>query len=172
MTLVSMETRTFYALALGALAVAVVVIGSVATVVSFASAQAPDNVMAKAIRMRWGWEGDGQQDFKVVQAFPSINNGTINAGNEIMSKVKIDFVDAANSASKAAGGHVIGGDLTIANGYVVYSFRVISGDQEKNVIVDAGSGEVLHTSEAMQVDLLAELACRSQVFWCAGNRSI
>jgi uncharacterized membrane protein YkoI len=148
-----METRTFYALVLGALAVAAA-IGSVATV-SFASAQAPDNAMAKTKAI--GMLGGGKQKDIKFTAFPNIN-GTINAGNEIMSKVKIDFVDAANSASKAAGGHVIGGDLTIVNGYVVYSFRVVSGDQEKGVIVDAGSGEVLYTSsEAMPVDLLAEL---------------
>lgn len=66
-----------------------------------------------------------------------------------MSKVKINFGHAANTATNAAGGHVIGGDLTIVNGYVVYQFRVISGDQEKTVIVDAGSGEVLYTSEGM-----------------------
>lgn len=147
-----METRTFYALVLGALAVAAA-IGSVATV-SFASAQSPDNATAKAKVIRAGGEG---QDIKFMQAFPNIN-GTINAGQEIMSKVKIDFVDAANSASSAAGGHVIGGDLTIVNGYVVYQFRVLSGDQEKTVIVDAGSGEVLHTSEGMPANLLAELS--------------
>lgn len=75
-----------------------------------------------------------------------------------MSKVKVDFVDAANSASKAAGGHRIGGDLTIVNGHVIYQFRAISGSQKKTVIVNAGSGEVLHASEAMPVNLLAELS--------------
>lgn len=148
-----MESKTFYALVLGALAVAAAT-GSVATV-SFASAQAPGDEMfkGKVVRMF----GDGTHDFKIVQAFPDIN-GTINAGNEIMSKVKVDFVDAADSASKAGSGHVIGGDLTIVNGYVVYSFRVMSGDMEKTVIVDAGSGEVLDTSEGVPVDMLAELS--------------
>ena len=146
-----MERRTFYALVLGALAIAAA-IGSAATV-SFASAQAPDNVTTKAKTVRM-WENGKDAMF---YAFTNVN-GTINAGEEIMSKVKVDFVDAANSASKAAGGHGIGGDLTIVNGYVVYQFRVISGNQEKTVIVDAGSGEVLHTSEAMPSNLLAELS--------------
>lgn len=125
-TLVSMERRTFYALVLGVLAVAAA-IGSVATV-SFVSAQAPDNNVtteAKAVRV---WENG--KDAMFYTKFPNVN-GTINAREEIMSKVKVDFVDAANSASKAAGGHMVGGDLTIVNGYVIYQFRVISGSQEK-----------------------------------------
>ena len=89
--------------------------------------------------------------------FPNVN-GTINAREEIMSRVKVDFVDAANSASKAAGGHMIGGDLTIVNGYVIYQFRAISGSQEKTVIVNPGSGEALQTSESMLANLLAALS--------------
>jgi uncharacterized membrane protein YkoI len=128
-----MENRKLYALVLGALAVAAA-IGSVATV-SFAAAQPQEK---------------GNKE-------PMIN-GTINAGNEIMSKVKVDFVNATSTAGKAAKGHVIGGDLTIENGYVVYSFWVISGNVEKNVIVDAGSGKVLYTSEGFPADLLSEMS--------------
>jgi uncharacterized membrane protein YkoI len=145
-----MENRKLYALALGALAVAAAM-GSVATV-SFASAQTPENQTKDAKIIKWG----GGPDVKYMQALPKVN-GTINASDEIMSKVKVDFVDAASTAGKAAGGHVIGGDLTIVNGYVVYSFRVISGNVEKNVIVDAGSGEVLNMSEGFPADLLSEM---------------
>jgi uncharacterized membrane protein YkoI len=146
-----MENKKLYALALGALAVAAA-IGSVATV-SFASAQTPENQTKDARVIKWG---AGGPDVKFMQAFPKVN-GTINASDEIMSKVKVDFVDAASTARKAGGGHVVGGDLTIVNGYVVYSFRVISGSVEKNVIVDAGSGAVLNTSEGFPADLLAEM---------------
>lgn len=142
-----MENKKLYALVLGALAVAAA-IGSVATV-SFASAQTPEDQKV----IKWGIGGP---DVKFMQAFPKVN-GTINVSDEIMSMVKVDFVDAANTAADAANGNVVGGDLTIMNGYVVYSFRVISGDMEKNVIVDAGNGEVLDTSEGFPANLLSEM---------------
>lgn len=149
-----MENKTFYALVLGALAVAAAV-GAMASV-SFASAQAPENELdrAKAIRM----QANGPDVlFEKFSPIPEIN-GTINAGEEILSMVNVNFVDAANTASEAGNGHVIGGSLSIEQGYVVYTFRVISGDLEKTVVVDAGNGEVLHTSEGFKVDMLSALS--------------
>jgi uncharacterized membrane protein YkoI len=146
-----MENKKLYALVLGALAVAAA-IGSVATV-SFASAQTPANQTKDTKVLKWQ---AGGSDEKFIQELPKVN-GTINASNEIMSKVKVDFVNAGSTAGKAASGRVVGGDLTIVNGYVVYSFSVISGSTEKNVIVDAGSGNVLDSSKGFPADLLSEM---------------
>ena len=149
-----MENKTFYALVFGALAVAAAV-GAMASV-SFASAQAPENEFAKAKAIKLQ-ANSSDVLFHKFAPIPEIN-GTINAGEEILSMVNVNFVDAANTASEAGNGHVIGGSLAIEQGYVVYTFRVISGDLEKTVIVDAGNGEVLHTSEGFEVDMLSALS--------------
>ncbi len=77
--------------------------------------------------------------------------GTINLEQTILSNVKIAFPDAANTAATAATGKVIGGSLTVVQGYVVYSFKVID---DKNmvytVIVDPSSGAVLYKSQGHQ----------------------
>lgn len=143
-----METR-FYAMVLGALAVAAAV-GSIASF-SFASAQTseePENVVVQA----------GVRDvfYKGMSIFPEIN-GSINAGSEVMSKAETSFIEAAEIAIDAGNGTVIGGDMTIEQGYLVYIFRVLSGDMVKTVIVDAGNGEVLHVSEGMETDALSAI---------------
>ncbi len=82
---------------------------------------------------------------------PPAIQGTINLEQTILSNVKIAFPDAANTAATAASGKVIGGSLTVAQGYVVYSFKVID---DKNmvytVIVDPSSGAVLYKSPGHQ----------------------
>jgi uncharacterized membrane protein YkoI len=75
--------------------------------------------------------------------------GSINLQQILLSNVKTNFSDAANTAASAVtNGRVIGGSLTQAQGYLVYSFKVID---DKNmiysVIVDpAENGKVLYTS--------------------------
>ncbi len=77
--------------------------------------------------------------------------GTINLEQTILSNVKIAFPDAANTAATAASGKVIGGSLTVAQGYVVYSFKVIDGkNMVYTVIVDPSSGAVLYKSQGHQ----------------------
>lgn len=146
-----METK-FYAMVLGALAVAAA-IGSVASF-SFASAQTseePENVMVRATGAHdifYGGIG--------MSAFPEIE-GSINAGSEVMSKAETSFIEAAQIATDAGNGTVVGGDMTIEQGYLVYVFRVLSGDAVKTVIVDAGDGEVLHVSEGVEMDALSAI---------------
>jgi hypothetical protein len=48
--------------------------------------------------------------------------------------------------------------MTIEQGYLVYVFRVLAGDEVKTVIVDAGNGEVLHVSEGMEMDALSAIS--------------
>lgn len=82
---------------------------------------------------------------------PPTIQGTVNLEQTILYNVKIAFPDAANTAATAASGKVIGGSLTVAQGYVVYSFKVID---DKNmvytVIVDPSSGAVLYKSQGHQ----------------------
>jgi hypothetical protein len=67
-----------------------------------------------------------------------------------MSKVTVSFSDAANTAatdSAITGGKVIGGSLMPMQGYLVYAFKVIDGqNMVYSVIVDPSSGSILYTS--------------------------
>jgi hypothetical protein len=148
-----MENRTFYAMVLGALAVAAA-IGSVASF-SLASAQTsgePENVFVKATGPHDIFYGG----MAGLSAFPEIS-GSIDAGSEVMSEAETGFVRAAEIATDAGNGTVIGGHMTIEQGYLVYVFRVLAGDVVKTVIVDAGNGEVLHVSEGIEMDALSAI---------------
>jgi uncharacterized membrane protein YkoI len=147
-----MSNRQFYAMVLGALAVAAA-IGSIGSF-SLASAQAPDDktFTVEAARVA----GTSDVFYHSLSAFPEIS-GSINAGDELMSRVQVSFVEAAGIAAEAGDGNVIGGNLAIEQGYLVYVFRVLSDDTQKMVIVDAGNGEVLHVSEGMEIDALSAL---------------
>jgi len=74
--------------------------------------------------------------------------GSINLQQSIMSNVKVSFTDAANTAASAiTNGKVIGGSLTIAQGYVVYNFKVVDDkNMAYSVIIDPANGSVLYTS--------------------------
>jgi uncharacterized membrane protein YkoI len=74
--------------------------------------------------------------------------GTINLQQSIMSNVKTSFSDAANTAaSKITNGKVIGGSLTLMQGYVVYIFKVVDDkNMTYSVVIDPANGSVLYTS--------------------------
>jgi uncharacterized membrane protein YkoI len=78
-------------------------------------------------------------------------NITEQVANQILSEAKVAFPEAAATAAGAVdNGKVINGNLGVIEGFLVYSFTVVD-DENKifTVIVDAGNGEVLHTSEPM-----------------------
>ncbi|HMK32472.1 MAG TPA: PepSY domain-containing protein [Nitrosopumilaceae archaeon] len=80
--------------------------------------------------------------------------GSINLQQTLMSNVKIPFSTAEQTAASAVtNGKIIGGYLTIIQGSVVYSFKVTD---DKNlvysVIVDAGDGKVLYTSQGQTMN--------------------
>ena len=80
---------------------------------------------------------------------PPTIRGSIDLKQMITSSIKTKFSDAANTAASAvSNGMVIGGQLTQKHGYLVYQFKVVD---DKNmiysVIVDAGTGQVLNTSQ-------------------------
>lgn len=76
-----------------------------------------------------------------------------NATNDfVKNNVKVSFTDAANTAKgQVANGVVTGGRLSVVQGYLAYAFSVANYDAGtmKMVIVDAGNGSVLYTSDDM-----------------------
>ena len=74
--------------------------------------------------------------------------GSINIQQMLLSNVKTNFSDAANTAASAVtNGKVIGGSLTQAQGFLVYAFKVIDDkNMVYSVIVDPSNGTVLYTS--------------------------
>jgi uncharacterized membrane protein YkoI len=149
------DERTLYAMMLGALAVAVAV-GSIATV-SFASAQIPNsNETAQAKIVTLNATAAPDMLFQKFAPIPDIK-GSVNAGSDLMSKVQVSFSDAAKMAADAASG-------TVTESYLVYSFRVLSGDQMKTVVVDAGNGQVLYTSEGFPADVMSEISGHGTFF--------
>jgi uncharacterized membrane protein YkoI len=83
-------------------------------------------------------------------------NGSINvqqqANKFIQDNVKVSFNTAASTAqAQVDGGAVVAGHLGVVQGYLVYTFNVVNYDQgtSKIVIVDAGDGQVLFTSDSL-----------------------
>ena len=98
-----------------------------------------------------------QQQRRMMMGFgeemPQIN-GSVSVANEasnfINENVKVPFVAAAQTAQgQVTNGTMLGGHLGVVQGYLVYTFFVAdAGNQTGHlVIVDAGNGDVLHTSE-------------------------
>ena len=86
--------------------------------------------------------------------------GTIPVGESIrenIDSVKIDALEAsAIAAESIEEGKILHGGIMPTQGYLVYHYAVLSptDDQLYRVIVDAGNGEILHTTEGIS---LAEL---------------
>jgi hypothetical protein len=80
--------------------------------------------------------------------------GSVNLQQLLLSNVKTSFTTAANTAAGAVtNGQVIGGSLSVMQGSVVYNFKVIDGTNMYSVIVDAGNGQVLYTSQGHPIQL-------------------
>jgi uncharacterized membrane protein YkoI len=90
-------------------------------------------------------------------AIPQIN-GSVgvrdNIQNFFKENTKIPFTMAAETAQKQiANGTVLGGHLGVAQGYLIYTYFVIDPAKETGhkVIIDAGNGQVLYTSEGQSL---------------------
>ena len=84
--------------------------------------------------------------------------GSVNLQQMLLSSVHTKFTDAANTAAGAVtNGQVIGGSLTVIQGSVVYNFKVFDSTNIYSVIVDAGNGKVLNTSQGHPMQLGALL---------------
>ncbi|HEY7109518.1 MAG TPA: PepSY domain-containing protein [Nitrososphaeraceae archaeon] len=80
--------------------------------------------------------------------------GSVNVKDAIKNFIKVNqnvtFSEASQSAqNQISNGTVVAGRLGIVEGYLVYTFLVVDGGNEtmSKIIVDAGNGQVLHTSE-------------------------
>jgi uncharacterized membrane protein YkoI len=98
-----------------------------------------------------------QQQQRMMMSFgegmPQIN-GSVSVVNEtsnfIKENVRVSFVAAAQTAQgQVTNGTVLGGHLGVVQGYLVYTFFVADAANQTGhlVVVDAGNGDVLHTSE-------------------------
>jgi uncharacterized membrane protein YkoI len=126
----------------------VIIVAILAVGVVSAILVAPSIVQATAQqqqeRRMMMWLGEG---------IPQIN-GSVSVANEtsnfINENVKVPFVAAAQTAQgQVTNGTVFGGHLGVVQGDLVYKFFVAdTGNQTGHlVVVDAGNGEVLYTSE-------------------------
>lgn len=80
--------------------------------------------------------------------------GSVNLQQLLLSNVQTKFTDAANTAAGAiTNGQVISGSLSVIQGSVVYHFKVIDSTNMYSVIVDAGNGKVLYTSQGHPIQL-------------------
>jgi hypothetical protein len=106
--------------------------------------------------------GHGFHGKMMVHDIPEFE-GTVPVGESIrenIKSVKIDALDAGAIAAKSVEeGKVILGGIMPTQGYLVYHYAVVSpvDDQLYRVTVDAGNGEILHTSDGIS---LAELDAR------------
>jgi uncharacterized membrane protein YkoI len=126
--------------------VAVLAVGAISAVFvasSLAQANAQEEQQQRMMMMNFG------------EAMPQIN-GSVSLANEasnfINENVKVSFVQAAQTAQgQVTNGTVIGGHLGVVQGYLVYTFFVADTANQTGrlVIVDAGNGNVLHTSEGL-----------------------
>lgn len=80
--------------------------------------------------------------------------GSVNLTQMILSSVKTPFVTAATTAAgQVTGGQVLSGGLAVIQGSPVYAFKVTDGKSVYSVLVDAGNGSVLKTSQGHPLTL-------------------
>jgi uncharacterized membrane protein YkoI len=90
-----------------------------------------------------------------TQAKPHIKGSVSiqNATNAfVRDNVKVPLATALSTAqSQVSGGTVTGGQLAVVQGYLVYEFKVANynAGTYRVVLVDAGNGSVLYTSQDM-----------------------
>jgi hypothetical protein len=85
-------------------------------------------------------------------------NGSVNVRDGIKNffaeNAKTPFITGAQTAQdQIANGTVLGGHVGVTQGYLTYTYFVMNptNDTAHKVIVDAGNGQVLHTSEGKQI---------------------
>lgn len=96
------------------------------------------------------------QDMATGQ-MPKIN-GTVSVGEQMKDFINDNLKVTLSQASETAAGQVdngivVGGHLGVVQGYLVYILHVVNPDDQtkRMVIVDAGNGGVLFTSEPGQM---------------------
>jgi hypothetical protein len=128
--------------------VAVLAVGALSAVLVASSLAQATAQQEQRQRMMMAWSGEGM---------PQIN-GSVSIANEasnfINENVKVSFVAAAQTADgQVTNGTVLGGHMGIVQEYLVYTFFVADAANQTGhlVIVDAGNGNVLYTSESQSL---------------------
>jgi uncharacterized membrane protein YkoI len=128
--------------------VAAVAVGALSAVLVASSLAQATAQQGQQQRMMMTWSGEGM---------PQIN-GSVSLANEasnfINENVRVSFVAAAQTAQgKVTNGTVLGGHMGIVQGYLVYTFFVADAANQTGhlVVVDAGNGNVLYTSESQSL---------------------
>jgi hypothetical protein len=87
-----------------------------------------------------------------IKVMPDIK-GSVDIRTLLRTVSKVDYVDAASAARAAVNnGAVLSGALGINQGYLVYTFQVMDGGNKvHDVVVDAGNGSVLYTSDGFDM---------------------
>lgn len=90
-------------------------------------------------------------------------NGSVNVRDGIknffVENAKTSFLTGVQSAQgQIANGTVLGGHIGLTQGYLTYTYIVANptNDTVHRVIIDAGNGQVLHTSEGKQIGSLGK----------------
>ena len=128
--------------------VAVLAVGALSAVLVVSSLAQATAQQEQQQRMMMSWSGQG---------LPQIN-GSVSLANEasnfINENVKVSFVAAAQTAQgQVTNGTVLGGHIGIVQGYLVYTFFAADAANQTGhlVVVDAGNGHVLYTSEGQSL---------------------
>ena len=90
-------------------------------------------------------------------------NGSVNVRDGIKNffaeNAKTPFITGAQTAQgQIANGTVLGGHIGVTQGYLTYTYLVVNptNDTAHKAIIDAGNGQVLHTSEGKQIGSLGK----------------
>jgi hypothetical protein len=100
-------------------------------------------------------------DMSEYAEIPKVN-GSVNVRdgikNFLVENTKVPFITGAQIAQdQIANGTVLGGHIGLTQGYLTYTYLVVSptNDTAHKVIVDAGNGMVINTSEGKQLGSVA-----------------
>ena len=100
-------------------------------------------------------------DMSEYAEIPKVN-GSVNVRdgikNFLLENTKVPFITGAQTAQdQIANGTVLGGHIGMTQGYLTYTYLVVSptNDTAHKVIVDTGNGQVIHTSEGKQLGSVA-----------------
>jgi uncharacterized membrane protein YkoI len=110
-----------------------------------------------AQQQQLGMNNTNPTDIPQYNAMPNIN-GSVSVKDGIKNffaeSVKTPFVTAAQTAQEqVTNGTLLGGHIGVTQGYLTYNYFVVdpANDKAYKVIIDAGNGQVLYTSEGEQM---------------------
>lgn len=143
--------------------IAITAIASLVGATSYLSMSVPVFAAQQTVPEGPNGDGDGETNDDVKSSTSDsftnqkpVITGSVNVDDTIKKYInenkKISFSDAAITAEKQVkNGSVVRGHVDIEQGYLVYTFSVIDtqSDISYKIIIDAGDGKILNTSEGM-----------------------